>query len=171
MKRLTPPILAFYKDAQLAAALDIPHWQVQQACQNGDIQAEFVPERVETKYKDSGGGWTSDIYTKRFSSSYKYPAYWKIPKAEALRLEAELFKSSSENPSTAPVLSGSTIGIDESPEEYAARRKTEGINDYDLAWELFKITKSKEKVGRILQPNPEVSGSAYTKRAGVLLRL
>lgn len=94
MKRLTPPILKVYTDKQLATALAIPHWQVRQACENGDIQAELVPERVETEYGELGGSWVS-LYTgksRRVSSSCSVPAYWKIPKNEALRLEAELFK-------------------------------------------------------------------------------
>lgn len=93
MKRLTPPILDVYTDSQLAVELDVPHWKIKTACETGQIKAEFVPARIESKPRASGPGFVRSCYTREGGSTYSYPAYYKISKNEAERFEAELFKT------------------------------------------------------------------------------
>lgn len=91
MKRLTPPILQQYTDKQLAVELDVPHWKIVTACETGDIEAEFVPERSEVLYSEPG--WVGSYTGRQHVPSRKvtYGSYWIITKDAALRFEAELF--------------------------------------------------------------------------------
>ena len=94
MKRLTPPILDVYTDSQLAVELDVPHWKIKTACETGQIKAEFVPARIESKPRTSGPGFVRWCSTREGGTTYSYPAYYNISKNEAERFEAELLQPS-----------------------------------------------------------------------------
>ncbi|MCE1226513.1 MAG: hypothetical protein LWW87_08525 [Geobacteraceae bacterium] len=87
MKRFTPPILDVYTDRQLAVELDIPHHKILSLCKTGSIKAEYKETRQQL-----GGGFVRWGEPKP-STSRVISSWYEIQKDEALRFEAELFKT------------------------------------------------------------------------------
>ena len=98
---------------------------------------------------------------------------WNIPSAEVLRFEAEHPPEQDVPASTAETIPQRAImGIDETPELFVSRLRSEGKEDADIAWELYRQDKSLERVGRIFHPDPPSSDpTTYTHRGKKFLKL
>lgn len=107
--------------------------------------------------------------TMRIGQSIGINNYISEKSLEKYRAIIEVIKQDAPPLATTP---STTIGIDETPEDYRRRRRNEGAKDIDIAWEVYRLTSSLEKVGRIFHPDPRTTeASTYTHRGKKLLGL
>lgn len=139
--------------------------------ETGKLAAKQVPfiMRLNDSPQEIRAGFTPVVYPSLKNI---------ITRAELQRfLENEhisppaMLKPATTTPPTKPTKKMTKEEFEKFTSDYTAQRRNDGIEDFEIAWELKNKGASFQRIGQIFHPNPPIEPNGYTYRGKQFLGL